>query len=166
MSEKFCTSAIEKFRDLSGVFVLNLEGNKLFMYVKRFLEWIGLKERLHSKLSRAPYVNEGEIWWASIGENVGFEINGKSKFFTRPVVIFRKLTHSYYLVIPLTTKDRSGSWYVPIQQGGKKMAVCLQHVRSIDYRRLFSKLGELDDLDHDKVKEGFAKLYLKKIFPR
>lgn len=31
------------------------------MYIKRFLEWIGLKERLHKKLMKAPYVNEGEI---------------------------------------------------------------------------------------------------------
>ena len=46
--------------------------------MKRFLEWIGLKEKLHHAKHRAPLVSERDVWWASIGENVGSEINGKS----------------------------------------------------------------------------------------
>jgi mRNA-degrading endonuclease toxin of MazEF toxin-antitoxin module len=130
------------------------------MYIKRFLEWIGLKESLDSKLPRAPYVFEGEIWWASIGENIGYEINGKSKDFTRPVIIYKKLTHSYYLVIPATTKQRVGTWYVPYKQNGIKATACLQHVRSIDYRRLHSKLGKLNNLQLKLIKEAFKKLYM------
>ncbi len=130
------------------------------MHIKRFLEWIGLKERLHAKIQKAPYVNEGEIWWASIGENVGFEINGKSNLFTRPVIIYRKLTHAYYLVVPATTKHRTGNWYIQYRQGGIDAIACLQHVRTIDYRRLKSKIGELDRLDFEKIKEGFKKLYV------
>ncbi len=61
------------------------------MYTKHFQEWIILKERLELRIDAAPFVNEGEIWWASIGENVGFEISGKSERFSRPVLIFRKL---------------------------------------------------------------------------
>ena len=130
------------------------------MYIKRFLEWIGLKERMHSKICKAPYVSEGEIWWVSIGENVGSEINGKSDMFSRPVIIFRKLAHDFYFVIPTTTQDRVGSWYVSFRQGGVSGTACLHQARSLDYRRLWSKLGELDDVDFMRVKEGFGKLYL------
>ena len=130
------------------------------MHIKRFLEWIGLKEKLDAKLSKAPYVSEGDIWWASIGENVGFEINGKSNLFTRPVVIYRKLTHAYYLVVPVTTKLRSGTWYIKFKQKGVEMNACLQHIRAIDHRRLYSKLGELDDVDFMEIKKGFRSLYL------
>jgi hypothetical protein len=59
--------------------------------LKRFLPWIVLKEDLHNNEHRPPHVSEGDIWWASVGENVGSEINGKSKLFFRPVVILRKL---------------------------------------------------------------------------
>jgi hypothetical protein len=38
---------------------------------KRFLEWLKLKEKIHIKTSEPPSINEGEIWWASLGENVG-----------------------------------------------------------------------------------------------
>ncbi len=139
--------------------VLFSDFSPTLMHVKRFLEWIGLKERLDSKISKAPYVNEGEIWWASLGENVGFEINGKSKDFTRPIIILKKLTHNFYLVIPLSTKSKTGTWYVPFRQRGVKMVACLSQIRTIDYRRLHPKLGELNSEDFKRIKAGFLNLY-------
>ena len=87
------------------------------MFIKRFLDWIKLKEKLDSHNHSAPHVSEGEIWWASIGENVGSEINGKSNLFSRPVIIFKKLAHEFYFVIPTTTQTRSGSWYTESKPG-------------------------------------------------
>ena len=59
--------------------------------LKRFLEWIGLKEKLHTADNKPPLFKEGEIWWSAIGENVGIEVNGKGKPFSRPVYIYKKL---------------------------------------------------------------------------
>ena len=58
--------------------------------IKRFLEWIGLKEKLHNTEYVPPFFKEGEIWWCHLGENVGTEMNGKGDFFTRPVLILKK----------------------------------------------------------------------------
>ncbi len=127
--------------------------------MKNFLEWIGLKERLHSAAHQPPLVSEREIWWASIGENVGSEINGKSKLFSRPVIIFRKLAHGFYFVIPTTTQKRTGSWYVDFRQQGKDMIACLHQARAIDHRRLSSRLGQIDSDDFTRIQEGFWKLY-------
>jgi len=127
--------------------------------MKRFLAWIGLKQILHEAAHQPPLVSEGDIWWASIGENVGSEINGKSDLFSRPVVILRKLSHGFYFVVPTTTRERSGSWFVPFRQQAKSMVACLHQVRSIDHRRLSSKLGTMDDEDFERVKAGFRKLY-------
>ena len=77
--------------------------------MKKFLEWIGLKERLDNNEHQPPHVSEGDIWWASVGENVGSEINGKNKLFSRPVIILKKLAHGFYFVIPTTTKIREGN---------------------------------------------------------
>ena len=101
------------------------------MYVKRFLEWVGLKEKMHNKQHKAPLVSEGEIWWASVGENVGSEINGKSDLFSRPVIIYKKLAHSFYFVIPTTSQQKTGSWFINFKQHGKDMAACLHQSRSI-----------------------------------
>lgn len=128
------------------------------MFKKRFNEWILLKEKIHERNYNAPYVSEGEIWWASVGENVGSEIDGKSSLFSRPVLIYKKLSHHFYFVVPTTTKDKTGSWYVQFKHRGKKMVACLQQSRSMDYRRLSSKLGEMDG-------KAFRNYIHKKIFP-
>ncbi len=129
--------------------------------MKRFLEWIGLKERLHDIASKPPLVSQGDIWWASIGENIGSEVNGKSTLFSRPVIIFKKLAHGFYFVIPTTTKIHEGTWYVKFRQQEREMVACLHHARAIDYRRLSSKLGTLDDEDYFRIKSGFSSLYLQ-----
>ncbi len=126
---------------------------------KRFAEWIDLKERLHSKDTQPPHVNEGDIWWTSVGENIGFEINGKSRLLTRPVVIFKKLTHGFYLVIPTTSQERNGTWYVSFPHSSLIKTACLHQVRTIDYRRLHSRLGRLDEVDFRRLRSAFHILY-------
>ena len=127
--------------------------------IKRFLEWIGLKEKLQNIKSQPPLVNEGDLWWISIGENVGSEINGKSDIFSRPGIIYKKLSRSFYFVVPTTTQEKKGSWFVEFSHKGRQMVACLHQARAIDYRRLFSKLGTLDDEDFKRIKNGFIHLY-------
>ncbi len=126
---------------------------------KRFFEWFPLKRTLHDREQKPPYVSEGDIWWASIGENVGSEINGKSNLFSRPVIIYKKLAHGFYFVVPTTTQEKQGSWFVAFRQQAKTMIACLHQARAIDHRRLSSKLGTLDDEDFERVKHHFRVLY-------
>ena len=135
------------------------EAHGIIGHVNRFLEWIGLKEKLHQGTQSPPLVTAGDIWWASVGQNVGSEINGKSRLFSRPVIIFKKLAHGFYFVIPTTTKPKIGSWYVPFRQADRGMIASLHQARAIDHRRLSTKLGQLDDSDFERVREGFWKLY-------
>lgn len=122
------------------------------------LKWMCLKERLRNTLRRGPNVNEGDIWWASIGENIGWEINGKSESFSRPVIIVKKLSQGFFLVIPATTKERHGSWYVTYSHKGISAIACLHQIRAIDYRRLRSRIGQLQDSDLKNIKTAFIKL--------
>jgi mRNA interferase MazF len=127
--------------------------------MKRFLEWIGLKKALHNRSHRPPFVSERDLWWVSIGENIGSEMNGKSDRFTRPALVLKKLAHGFYLIAPTTTQEHTGSWYVRVSLAGLDEYVCLNQIRVVDYRRLYSKLGQLDTDDFDRVKEGFRRLY-------
>lgn len=127
--------------------------------MKRFFEWIKLKQKLDGKQKRAPYVSESDVWWASVGENVGAEIDGKSQYFSRPVIIVKKLSRGFYFVVPTTTQKRTGSWYVSYWHQGLEITACLHQVRAIDFRRLHSKLGELDSHDFERIKYAMKKLY-------
>ena len=131
---------------------------------KDFDRWNKKKKALDVGTHQPPLVSEGEIWWASIGENVGSEIGGKSDLFSRPVIILKKLAHGFYFIIPTTTQMRNGSWYVSFRQKNQGMTACLHQARAIDHRRLSSKLGTLDDTDFERVVNGFGALYIKQ-FP-
>jgi mRNA-degrading endonuclease toxin of MazEF toxin-antitoxin module len=76
-----------------------------------------------------------------------------------PVIIYKKLAHGFYFVIPTTTKSKVGSWFVPFRHAEREMVASLHQARAIDHRRLSTKLGQLDDNDFDRAREGFWKLY-------
>ncbi|MEI6511247.1 MAG: type II toxin-antitoxin system PemK/MazF family toxin [Candidatus Uhrbacteria bacterium] len=126
-----------------------------------FDEWNEEKQRIDGKTHKPPYVSVGDIWWMSIGRNVGAEIYGKNSTFARPAVILKKLTYDFYLVAPTSTTVRTGTWYVPIKQNGVSMTVCLNQIRTMDYRRLQSKLGSIDDEENRRIRAGFLNVYAK-----
>ena len=129
------------------------------MFVKRFLEWIGVKERLDSHDYNPPLVNEGDLWWCAIGENVGIETSGKGQGFTRPVIVLKKFGRLAFFGVPVTTKKRTGSWYVPFMHKGINETAMLMQARLFSYKRLDRKMGELDNIDFRNVKEAFLSLF-------
>lgn len=125
----------------------------------KFLEWIKLKMRLNSGTHKPPLVHERDIWWISFGKNIGSEINGKSVWFSRPGIILKRLSNGFYLVAPTTSKIHNGNWYIKINHEKKDSYVCLHQIRTIDYRRLSNKIGQVDALEFTFIKERFHELY-------
>jgi mRNA interferase MazF len=78
-------------------------------FTKRFPDWIPIKSYLDRKGNMPPLFREREIWWCSVGENVGMEISGKGAFFRRPVLVLRKLDAFTFIGAPLTRTTRIGS---------------------------------------------------------
>ena len=72
-------------------------------------------ERLRPEIKKATnaadeaarlYFREGEIWWVRLGHNIGYEADGKSREFTRPVIILKKYNQYSFLELPLPFKQR------------------------------------------------------------
>lgn len=132
----------------------------MYMFVKRFLEWIGIKQKLDTNDYNPPLVNEGDFWWCAIGENVGVEISGKGQNFTRPVIVLKKFGKLAFFGIPTTTNlKREGTWYAPFKHKGVHEVAMLTQARMFSYKRLDRKMGELNDKDYKKVKEAFCRLF-------
>ncbi|CAN5723315.1 hypothetical protein BH11PAT2_BH11PAT2_09450 [soil metagenome] len=130
------------------------------VFIKRFLAWIGIKEKLDANDYNPPLVNEGDLWWCSIGENIGVEVSGKGNDFTRPVIVLKKFGRLAFFGIPTTTNtERKGSWYVTFKHKGVDEVAMLTQGRMFSYKRLFTNMGELDDEDYKKVKEAFNRLF-------
>ena len=124
-------------------------------------EWYSVKETKHNiKTAKIPRITDGEVWWVAVGENVGVEINSKSEYFSRPVLVFKKLSHLGFMGIPLSTQEHSGSWYVNFRFQGKEIYAALSQAKVFSAARLYTRLGQVAEDDMKKVKNGFRRLYL------
>ncbi len=125
---------------------------------KEFLTWHKKKGQIDSTPER-PFFHEGEIWYCKLGLNVGFEQDGKGEDFLRPVVIIRKFNKDVCLIVPLTTRIKTGPFYFTffLKPDLLNNAI-LSQVRLIDAKRLSHCVGLLSDEDFIKLKEKLRNL--------
>ena len=110
---------------------------------KDFQTWHREKSRLHAEHPRV-FFHLREVWWCSLGANIGFEQDGKGEQFSRPVLILKKFNNEIGWVLPLTTREKLGMYYAPVFLGdGKKRMAILSQLRLIDAKRLYRKVGTL-----------------------
>ena len=122
--------------------------------IEQFVAWTKLKIRLHFSQKRVIYFKEREIWWGSLGMNVGYEQNGKHETFERPVLVVKKFNHDLLWVLPMTTSQREGKFHFPIEYNGQRSAVVLSQLRTISARRLLRKVRTLPYDEFHAIRES------------
>lgn len=120
---------------------------------KDFDGWNEIKKEL--EVRRAPDFRPGDIWWCSIGINVGHEEDGKNQDFERPILIIRKFNKELFWAIPLTSKLKSGEYYHTVKLFGDSRTLILSQMRILSSRRLLRKMhrisfNKLSNI-HDKL---------------
>lgn len=121
--------------------------------MKNYDAWNSVKKELDS-LDNKVFFKEREIFWMSIGENIGFEQNGKGEIFSRPVLIVKKFSKNIFYGIPLSTKIKDGTFFYAFEFQGKMSNALLVQGRLFDSKRLENKMGmiEKDEFSLLKVK--------------
>ena len=132
--------------------------NNGVLCMEEFSRWNKVKINL-DLYGRQPKISQRQIWWTGVGKNIGTEINGKNERFSRPVLIYKKLSSNKFMAIPLTSQPHEGSWYVPFMQSGKRQVAVIGDARIMSVKRLYRIMGEIDDADYEKVRAGFLRLY-------
>lgn len=127
-------------------------------------QWYSLKLSLQ-KNTKVTYFKEQQIWWCHLGQNIGSEVYGKGSIFSRPVLVLKKLSTDLFLAIPLSTQNKTGTWYVNILFKNKLTTALLHQCRVLDKKRLIKRIGQMDDVNYKKIKTGFDNLYCKNIHP-
>ena len=119
---------------------------------KAFDVWNEIKKSVHEKPDNFG-VHEREIWWLSLGVNVGVEIDGKSKNFERPVLILRKFNREMAWVLPMTSNGRDQRFYEKYFFGGKEYFVVLTQIRTVSTKRFLRKIGMMSKDDFERMKQ-------------
>ena len=117
--------------------------------------WNEKKQKLNIQ-KREILFKEGEIWWCSLGLNIGQEVYGKGEQFLRPVIILRKLSDTLCIVLPITTKEHAGNWYHHFYLNSEPRWAMLRQIRSVSSSRLTKKQAELSRLNFNKLKKSVA----------
>jgi mRNA interferase MazF len=124
---------------------------------KDFEEWHRKKAVLHKK-TKTVFFHEREIWWCALGANVGYELDGKSDLFTRPILVLKKFTKTTFWAVPLTTKKKQGTYYYTLSSrvGGRRTTAVLHQLRLVDARRLSDRLGYAGRQDFENIKKSVS----------
>ena len=131
--------------------------------IKDFENWNKKQEQLDGRTGN-PTFKEREIWWCSIGENIGYEIGGKGETFSRPVLIVRKFSEHSFWGVPLTSQYKNSPYYYPIHfTDGRNLAenksyAMISQLRFYDVRRLGKQIATLTDEQFLNIKNAIKDL--------
>lgn len=143
----------------------------LFESIYQFISWKHKKFLLNFQpYERHTTIYENGIYWASLGVNVGSELNKN-----RPVLIWKKRCNGddekdySYIVIPITSKKKRKHYYmnVPIDINGSQSYLRIEDMRRINIKRITrpiltpeKKLIFIDENKRTEIIEAIQAFYI------
>ena len=132
---------------------------------EKFDEWNEVKKRT-AKENILYGFKERDIFYIKMGENLGFEQNGKGNLFIRPIVVLKKLNSQMFVGIPLSTQLKKGSFFFEFSFMKKSKEryelrnniAILAQIRTFSVKRLLNKIGMMENNDFEKMKEKLEQL--------
>jgi mRNA interferase MazF len=124
--------------------------------MKDFDRWNEAKKRVE-RSTFTEYVHTREVWWCSLGLNVGREQDGDASF-ERPVLILRKFNREMVLVIPLTTSTKRTPYHFIFPYNATEVAAVLSQVRLVSTKRLKRRMYRMPDPLFDELRSAVQQM--------
>lgn len=130
---------------------------------KNFDLWNEDKKQINKK-ETAFFVNKREVWWCSLGVNVGYEADGKNNQFVRPVLILKNFGNRTCWILPLTSVEKNNRYYFETTITGletpttKKSYIVLSQIKLISHKRMIKRMGMIPEKKKKKVKTEILSL--------
>lgn len=123
----------------------------------KFSSWHIKKSDIDEYKTR-PFFHEREIWFASLGINVGYEQDGQGDKFLRPVLVLKKFSNEVLWGVPLTRSKKQGKYYFAFETSLGQSTAILSQLRLIDSKRLEYKIETIKYEDFVAIKERLRQL--------
>lgn len=127
---------------------------------KNFDNWNNLK-KIFEKEDRELFAHPREVWWCSLGINLGAEIDGKNDSFERPVLVLHVYSRETMFVLPLTSKAKDDKFHYKVfvkikdiktgEYQERPVWVKLTQARVISNKRLLRKVDVISINDFNKI---------------
>ncbi len=135
-------------------------------YNKDFDGWNQFKKNLE-KNQRLVYAHPREVWWCSLGVNLGVEIDGKNNNYERPGVVVKVHNKHSLVILPTTTEFKDDPFHFEIKVlargkqvgflGQRSVWVKLTQARTISNKRLLRKVDVLEEAVFENLREEYKK---------
>ncbi|HEY0908574.1 MAG TPA: type II toxin-antitoxin system PemK/MazF family toxin [Candidatus Paceibacterota bacterium] len=125
---------------------------------KDFDDWCERKKDINDRAAKVFY-HKREIWWCSLGVNIGFEQDGTGTGHERPVLIIRGFSALVCLIIPLTTSAKKNPYHVDVGiVNGRLAFAIISQLRLVDTRRLVERIGYLEKGKFETIRKAVRDL--------
>jgi len=129
--------------------------------MREFDQWNEIKKETQKDKIIVGFKNR-DIFYIKMGQNIGFEQNGKGNKFVRPVVVLKKFNRYMFFGIPLSTQIKEGKFYhyfeFKKQRVTSKNIALLSQLRLYSSNRLLNKIGVINQNDFDIIKNKIKTL--------
>jgi mRNA interferase MazF len=126
--------------------------------MKDFVAWTKTKTQLEAR-EVVPEFTERDIWWCSLGENIGYEEDGKNQHFERPVCVLKKFNKDIFIGLPLTSTQKQNRYYFPYALHETEGSIVLSQCRLLSAKRLQRKLSRMGRGSFSKLKNAYLAQY-------
>ena len=126
------------------------------MYTKKFDEWNKVKKNLQTSVNGPVIFKERDVWWCSLGVNIGDEEDGKNQLFERPVLVLKKFNSKFALVLPMSTKMKANPYYFLLENE----SVLLSQIRPVSVLRFNRFIKRLSTYEAFEITWRFIDLLL------
>ena len=125
--------------------------------MKNFDLWNIKKKEIDD--SESNFYKTRDIRWCSLGVNIGYEQDGTSDSYKRPVLVIKGFSRHVCLVIPLTTSKKKNPYHIDIGIiDGTEAFVIISQLRLIDTKRLHDRLAILNMEKFDEIRKAIRNL--------
>lgn len=129
-------------------------------YIKEFDKWNEKKKQTESRVAgKTFYVSVREVWWCSLGVNVGSEMDGKNENFERPMLVVRVFSEDGFLGVPLTSREKRHQYAVAVHHEKGISFANTSQLRLLSKKRMLRKIGMVDENNFRKVLDRLKSLF-------
>ena len=122
------------------------------------MKWHSCKQVIENEHPRLLF-KEQEIWFCHLGENVGFEQDGRGPEYMRPVIVLRKFNSEVFWAVPLTMTQKRNRYYFSFTFKADEVSTAiLSQLRLVDAKRLKYKIGTIHQSDFETLKSKIRQL--------
>ena len=119
---------------------------------KDFDKWNTIKQETDKKILPDDFFfYEREIWWCSLGKNIGVEVNGKNEGFERPGIVLKVFNKDMIWILPITSSVKKSRFYYNFIFNNIEQSVMITQIRTISSKRLKRKIGTISDSDFENI---------------